>query len=201
VKRTEREPHVLHLLLHRIQFSSIAFTWGEETRRQGASLARAHIIPHTSGCLLSKKHIPHNMEKLMNKEALLATKKQMISLMQTGHTWREAATATEASVCRSSTYRLLQQVQMKGDAAFSDGRHGHPSKLPEVVLQWLLVTCRANSQIPSREVQTSLQEQFGIHVSIGHLNRVRAQLGIGNHVGRSKKNLEPHCSLAGDERC
>jgi hypothetical protein len=41
--------------------------------------------------------------------------------------------------------------------------------------------------MPSREVQAILQDQFGIHVSIGHLNCVRAQLGTGNHVGRSKK--------------
>ncbi|GHO47296.1 hypothetical protein [Ktedonospora formicarum] len=64
---------------------------------------------------------------------------------------------------------------------------GHPAKLREAVLQWLMAICRANPQMPSREVQVALQEQFGIQVSIGHLNRVRAQLGIGNHVGRLKK--------------
>ncbi len=47
---------------------------------------------------------------------------------------------------------------------------------------------RANPQMPSREVQAALQEQFDIYVSIGHLNRVRGQLGIENHRGRSKKN-------------
>jgi len=47
---------------------------------------------------------------------------------------------------------------------------------------------RADPQMPSREVQAALQEQFDIYVSIGHLNRVRGQLGIENHRGRSKKN-------------
>jgi hypothetical protein len=47
---------------------------------------------------------------------------------------------------------------------------------------------RANPQMPSSEVQAALQEQFDIYVSIGHLNRVRSQLGIENHRGRSKKN-------------
>ena len=37
-------------------------------------------------------------------------------------------------------------------------------------------------------MQAALQEQFDIYVSIGHLNRVRGQLGIENHRGRSKKN-------------
>lgn len=136
----------------------------------------------------------------MEEEQRFVAKRQMIALMYAGHSWQDAAAATGIHCSRSSAYRLRQKVQMKGDAAFSDGRHGHPSKLPEAVLRWLLATCRANPQMSSREVQAALQEQFGIHVSIGHLNRVRAQLGIGNHVGRLKKNNKrsvPHRKLSG----
>jgi transposase len=81
-----------------------------------------------------------------------------------------------------------KESRTQGEAALQDGRHGHPAKLREAVLQWLQAFCRTSPQTPSREVQAALQEQFGIQVSIGHLNRVRAQLGIGNHVGRLKKN-------------
>lgn len=85
-------------------------------------------------------------------------------------------------------------VLTRGEAAFQDGRYGHPAKLREAVLQWLVATCRAAPQMPSREVQAALQDQFGVHVSLGHLNRVRAQLGIGNHVGRSKKKQQIPCT-------
>lgn len=117
-----------------------------------------------------------------------AAKADLVMLMQMGYPWQKAAATTGLQISRSTAYRLVQMVQTRGEAAFEDGRHGHPAKLREVVLQWLLATCRAAPQMPSREVQAALQDQFGIHVSIGHLNRVRAQWGIGNHVGRSKKN-------------
>jgi transposase len=128
------------------------------------------------------------MEEQDEKSLEPSPKAHLISLMQAGHPGPKAAAMAGLHISRSTVYRLLQAVQTRGDAAILDGRHGHPAKLREAVLQWLVTTCRANPQMSSREVQAALQEQFGIHVSIGHLNRVRAQLGIGNHVGRLKKN-------------
>ena len=117
-----------------------------------------------------------------------AAKAQLVLLMQTEYPWHKAAATAGLQISRSTAYRLLQAVRTQGEAALQDGRHGHPAKLREAVLQWLQAFCRTAPQTPSREVQAALQEQFGIHVSIGHLNRIRAQLGIGNHVGRLKKN-------------
>jgi transposase len=126
------------------------------------------------------------MRKALNPREI--AKAHLISLMQAGYPWQKAAAMAGLHISRSTAYRLFQAIQTRGDAAILDGRHGHPAKLRETVLQWLVTTCRANLQMPSRQVQTALQERFGIHVSISHLNRVRAQLGLGNHVGRSKKN-------------
>jgi hypothetical protein len=42
---------------------------------------------------------------------------------------------------------------------------------------------------PSHVVQTALLERFGILVSIGHLNRVRAELGVGSHALHQKKTF------------
>lgn len=124
----------------------------------------------------------------LGHERAQAAKAHLVSLMRAGYPWHKAAATAGLQISRSTAYRLLQAVQTRGEAAFQDGRQGHPAKLREAVLQWLLATCRVAPQMPSREVQAALQEQFGIHVSIGHLNRVRAQLGIGNHIGRLKKN-------------
>jgi transposase len=121
-------------------------------------------------------------------EQAQAVKASLVTLMQMGYPWQNAATTAGLQISRSTAYRWVQGVQSRGEAALLDGRHGHPTKLREDILQWLIAACRANPQMPSREVQATLQDQFGIHVSIGYLNRVRAQLGIGNHVGRSKKN-------------
>lgn len=126
----------------------------------------------------------HVMEKEQRREA----KQHLVVLMHQGISWKEARATVGVHISRSTAYRWVQGVQSRGEAALLDRRHGHPTKLREAVLQWLVATCRANPQMPSREVQAALQEQFDIYVSIGHLNRVRGQLGIENHRGRSKKN-------------
>jgi transposase len=117
-----------------------------------------------------------------------AARMHLVMLMQAGYPWHKAAATAGLHISRSTAYRLVEAVQTRGEVAFQDRRHGHPTKLREAVLQWLRAFCHSAPQTSSREVQAALQEQFGIQVSIGHLNRVRAQLGIGNHVGRLKKN-------------
>jgi transposase len=128
-----------------------------------------------------------NKEKL-DHERDQGAKAHLIMLMQAGYPWHKAVAATGLHISRSTAYRLVQAAQTQGEAAFQDKRQGHPGKLRDAILQWLVATCHAHPQMPSREVQAALQEQFGISVSIGHLNRVRAQLGMKNHRGRSKKN-------------
>ena len=126
----------------------------------------------------------------MEAEQRRGAKRQLIALMQAGHSWQEAATVAGMQISRSGAYRLLQEVRKRGEAALLDGRHGHPTKLRESVREFLETICREAPSTPSREVQAALQEQFGIFVSIGHLNRVRAQIGVGSRVVQREKNLK-----------
>ncbi len=70
------------------------------------------------------------------EEEQWTAKRRMVALMQAGHSWQEAATQAGVHTSRSSAYRLLQKVRLEGDAAWQDGRHGHPVKLREPVLHW-----------------------------------------------------------------
>jgi transposase len=124
----------------------------------------------------------------MEKEQRSRAKEQVVFLMQEGTSWKEAATGVGIQVSRATAYRWLAAWCAHGTIAFQDGRHGHPAKLRKPVRTTLEAMCRQAPETPSQEVQAALQHQFGISVSIGHLNRVRAQLSIGNHVGRLKKN-------------
>jgi len=90
---------------------------------------------------------------------------------------------------REASYQLLRNVRVRGEAALQDGRHGHPAKLREPVQEFLETTCRQAPQTPSHVVQAALQERFGILISIGHLNRVRAKLGLGRRAGHRGKNF------------
>lgn len=123
----------------------------------------------------------------MDKEQRQAARRQMVMFMQTGHGWQEAARLSGVQVGRSTAYRLLQAFRVRGEAAFQEGRHGHPAKLRAPVRDVLTETCREIPSIPSRLVQATLNARFGVQVSIGHLNRVRSNLGMGSRLTDKKK--------------
>jgi transposase len=83
-------------------------------------------------------------------------------------------------VSRTTAYRLAQLArdEEKAASAFLDERHGHPYKMTEPVQAWLVELCTTDPQIPSSRLQAELKTTFGTEVSIGHLNRVRAQYGV-----------------------
>src|SRR5260370_38874507 len=43
---------------------------------------------------------------------------------------------------------------------------------------WRTTYCLTSPGTPSRVVQTAFQDRFGIQISIGYLNQVRARLGL-----------------------
>jgi transposase len=108
-------------------------------------------------------------------------KVQLIAGMQRGQPWQKAAKEAGLQISQATAYRLLHRVRTEGEAALHDGRHGHASKLREPIRQWLEAYCRASPTCTSRTVQTALVERFRVQVSITHLNRVRAALGVSRH--------------------
>jgi hypothetical protein len=86
--------------------------------------------------------------------------------------------------------RLLRQVRIRGKAAFQDGRHGHPAKLRTAERAWLESYCHTSPGTPSRVVQAAFQERFGIQISLGYLNQVRAHLGLGSRTQEAGEKLD-----------
>ena len=124
------------------------------------------------------------MEDLPRQEA----KAKLATAMLSGCSWQDAAAWAGVQTSRSAAYRLRQAFCAGGTEALRDGRHGHPSKLRPPVRQWLEEYCRGAPGTPSRVVQVALQERFGVHVTIGHLNHVRAALGVrGRAQGAGEK--------------
>jgi transposase len=143
-------------------------------------------LDEPSETLLSvRTHIERKAVKgigFMEEEQNHVAKGQLVALMQAGHSWQEAATMAGVQISRSAAYRLLQKVRTQGEAGLQDGRHGHPAKLREPVLQWLKDYCHAAPGTPSQIVQQALQKRFGVVVSISHLNATRAALGLGSRA-------------------
>lgn len=124
----------------------------------------------------------------MEKEQQRLAKRHVALLMHQGTSWKEATATVGVHISRSTAYRWQTAWRTRGEAAFQEGRHGHLTKLREPVATVLETLCRQAPDMPSREVQTVLQKQFGISVSIGHLNRVRRQHGLSSRAAQKKKN-------------
>jgi transposase len=115
--------------------------------------------------------------------------------MFAGHPWQSAVSQSGLHISRSTAYRLRKLARDEDKAAFVflDDRHGHPSKLREPVLIWMVEFCTNNPQVASSRVQAELKTTFGREVSVSQINRVRAAHGVtrqGNSriQGQGEKN-------------
>src|SRR5215467_8930894 len=124
----------------------------------------------------------------MEKEQQRRAKQQVAVLMHQGSSWKEATATVGVRISRSTAYRWQTAWRTQGEAALQDGRHGHLSKLREPVVAVLETLCQQAPETRSREIHVAFQQQFGISVSIGHLNRVRRQHGLSSRTARKKKN-------------
>jgi len=122
-----------------------------------------------------------------------AARLHLIEYMFAGQSWRAAAAQSQLKLSRSTAYRLVQLArnEEKAALAFLDDRHGHPYKLTKPGLAWLVEVCTRDPQIPSSRIQAELKTSFGIEVSIGHINHVRAQHGVTRQgCGRVQKPVK-----------
>ena len=125
----------------------------------------------------------------MTSEEQRVVKQQLLTAFEHGSSVSDLLSTTPVPLHRATVYRLHQRFQTNPKTALADGRQGHPSKLRGKVRAWLEAFCQATPDCTSRTVQTALFERFGVWVSIAHLNRVRATLGLSRRAhGRGKKS-------------
>ncbi len=132
------------------------------------------------------------MSTTMTVEEQRGVKQQLLAAFERGSSVSDLLSTTPVPLHRATVYRLHQRFQTDPESALADGRQGHPSKLRGEVCAWLEAFCRTTPDCTSRTVQTALSERFGVRVSIAHLNRVRATLGVSRQArGRGKKSTSP----------
>jgi len=117
----------------------------------------------------------------MEATAYRAAKAQVVEHMLQGQPWHEAVAAVGLRISRSTAYRLVKRVRIEGEAALTDGRHGHPTKLRAPLRHWLEAYWRDHQGATCQEAQAALEARFGVRVSQSHLSRVRAALGVTRH--------------------
>lgn len=114
----------------------------------------------------------------MTREQRRRAKAQLVASMNQGQSWQVAAASVGLPISRATAYRWQRRVQVEGETALDDQRHGHIYKLREPVRRWLMSYCQHAPHTPSHLLQQILRDQFNVNLSIGYLNEVRAELGV-----------------------
>jgi transposase len=123
----------------------------------------------------------------LSREERRTAKVRLVEAMEAGHSWQEAVELSGLAIGRSTAYTWWRRVRREGNPALDDGRHGHASKLCAPVRHWLVTYCEEHPDAPSRVVQRSLHDRFGVTICIGYLNQVRAEWGLSYRPSQGKK--------------
>lgn len=130
------------------------------------------------------------------KETSMHVADQAVANMQVGRTmlqgysWREAVQATGLQVSRATAYRQRQRLLAGGEAVWHDRRQGHATKVRGAVRTWLEAYYQHHPRASGKAVQALLEEQYGVRVSVTHLNRLRAALLGATRAGeKSARDL------------
>ena len=94
-------------------------------------------------------------------------KRQVVELMVADSHWQEATEQVGVRVSQSTAYRWVRCW-----------RHGHAYKMSPDIRAWLKETCEQAPHTPSSQVKKMLKDKFDVELSRGHINRVRAELGV-----------------------
>lgn len=114
----------------------------------------------------------------MNTEEQQTAKRHVLAAFERGCSVQTLLRVGTIPLHRATIYRLHQRFEAAPETALSDGRHGHASKLRREERAWLQEYCQTTPECRSQTLQTALYERFAMRVSIAHLNRVRASLGL-----------------------
>ena len=124
----------------------------------------------------------------MEAQECYQAKLHLVAAMGAGKSWQIAAQEAHLPISRASAFRLARLAREAGDERLREGRHGHPSKLRGAVREWLEQHYQQHPTATATAVQCLLQEQFGVTLSMTHLNRFRATLRAAGRLGEKGTN-------------
>jgi transposase len=98
--------------------------------------------------------------------------------------------------------RRLAQLQVKYEAggrtweALMDGRYGHPIKAHSALRAWLYERKRQDKAVTASELVDEVKEQFGVELSVGHINYLLRKVELTRPPGRPPNLPAPGAEAA-----
>lgn len=105
-------------------------------------------------------------------------KKAVVNQMLSGQSPEEAIKSSGVAVSIRSAYRWLADYDEQGDGGLQEKRGGVIWKFTDEMRDWLSVRCQAEPQVSARQLQELLLKDFGVQLSLSHINQVRVDSGL-----------------------
>ena len=82
--------------------------------------------------------------------------------------------------------------------ALIDGRHGHAQKVSSDMKEWLYERKRQDKTLTGPHLVAAIQQQFGIDLSLGHVNYLLRSVELSRQTGRPPKSAATEATERGE---
>lgn len=116
------------------------------------------------------------------------TMEQLLLKVEAGWSVAEACNQLKESINEKTFHRLRKKYEANGRCwqALLDRRYGRSQKITPVIRKRLYQLQKTNPTLTANLLAQKIQQEFGINVSVGHINYLLRKKGATSSVGRPK---------------
>lgn len=118
------------------------------------------------------------------------SKKQVVESVLSGKSHQEAIDEAQITISVRSVYRWVQDYREDGESSLYERRQGVVWKVNDEMRAWLVDCCEETPSLSAKQLQTQLQETFGVVVSISHINQIRINEGVSKSMIPPQKKTQ-----------
>lgn len=114
---------------------------------------------------------------------------QLLQRVEQGEVLAEVCVEIGVEVTSDRLIALQKKYETGGRRweALIDGRHGHVQKVTADMKEWLYERKRQDKTLTGPELVKAIRDQFGVELSVGHVNHLLRQVELSRQTGRPPK--------------
>jgi len=114
---------------------------------------------------------------------------QLLQRVEQGEALAEVCTEVgiEVTPDRLVALQIKYEAGRRSWEALIDGRHGHEQKVTADMKEWLYERKRQDKRLTGPQLVKALKVQFGVELSVGHINHLLRQVELSRQTGRPPK--------------
>ena len=118
---------------------------------------------------------------------------ELLQRVEAGEAFEQVRAELELDVQAKDLARRQARYEAGGRSweALIDGRYGHPQTAHSALREWLYERKREDETLTARELSEEIAEQFGLALSVGHINYLLRKVELTRSRGRPQREEQP----------